>query len=134
MRCPKCNKVIKKTDSTCKFCNATLQPSSIIKTQVVVKTVENKANKWIVLGIGVLAFIVLLETSFIIWYFFIKEPLNDTKYKIESYNYSMELPYETSAVGEDIIFDNLIINISKKYEILTLDNNYSIYNGKKVIK
>ena len=134
MRCPKCNKVIKKTDSTCKFCNATLQPSSIIKTQVVVKTVENKANKWIVLGIGVLAFIVLLETSFIIWYFFIKEPLNDTKYKIESYNYSMELPYETSAVGEDIIFDNLIINISKKYEILTLDNSYSIYNGKKVIK
>ena len=134
MRCPKCNKVIKKTDSTCKFCNATLQPSSIIKTQVVVKTVENKANKWIVLGIGVLAFIVLLETSFIIWYFFIKEPLNDTKYKIESYNYSMELPYETSAVGEDIVFDNLIINISKKYEILTLDNNYSIYNGKKVIK
>lgn len=134
MRCPKCNKVIKKTDSTCKFCNATLQPSSIIKTQVVVKTVENKANKWIVLGIGVLAFIVLLETSFIIWYFFIKEPLNDTKYKIESYNYSMELPYETSAVGEDILFDNLIINISKKYEILTLDNNYSIYNGKKVIK
>ena len=134
MRCPKCNKVIKKTDSTCKFCNATLQPSSIIKTQVVVKTIENRANKWIVLGIGVLAFIVLLETSFIIWYFFIKEPLNDTKYKIESYNYSMELPYETSAVGEDIVFDNLIINISKKYEILTLDNNYSIYNGKKVIK
>lgn len=134
MRCPKCNKVIKKTDSTCKFCDATLQPSSIIKTQVVVKTVENKANKWIVLGIGVLAFIVLLETSFIIWYFFIKEPLNDTKYKIESYNYSMELPYETSAVGEDIVFDNLIINISKKYEILTLDNSYSIYNGKKVIK
>ena len=61
MKCPKCNKIIKKTDTSCKFCNATLTPNTIIKTQVVLKTVENKANKWLILGIGVLSFIVVLE-------------------------------------------------------------------------
>ncbi len=132
MRCPKCNKVIKKTDSSCRFCNATLQPNTIIKTQVVLKTVENKANKWLILTVGILSFFVLLETTFIIWYFYIKEPINNTKNIIEDYNYSANLPFDVFFTNEDIFFDDLIINVSNKYKIITLDNQYSIHNGKKV--
>ena len=137
MKCPNCNKVIKKTDATCRFCNVEINPikeKEIIKTQVIYKTVENKANKWLILVIGILSFIVLLETTFNIWYFFIKEPIDNTKYKIESYNYTSNLPFEIYKTNEDISFDNLIINISNKYKIIKLDNQYSIYNGKDVIK
>lgn len=135
MKCPNCNKVIKKTDTTCRFCNVKIEKEKpIIKTQVIVKTVESKANKWLLLVIGILSFVVVLESSYIVWYFFIKEPEDNTKNQIESYNYVSTLPFETYQTNEDIDFDDLIINISKKYEIIKLDNKYSLYNGKSVIK
>ena len=137
MKCPSCNKVIKKTDTSCRFCNVKLEPKiekPIKKAKIIYIPKENKANKWLILATGILSFIIIFETAFIIWYFYIKEPINDTKYKIESYNYISKLPFDIYSTNEDILFDNLVINISSKYEILKLENKYSIYDGQKVIK
>ena len=134
MKCPNCNKVIKKTDTTCRFCNVELEPKTEVKTQIIYKTVENNANKWLILVIGILSFIVILETTFNIWYFFIKEPIDNTKYQIESYNYIPKLPFSIYRTNEDISFDDLIINISSKYKLITLDNQYSKNKKKKVIQ
>ena len=134
MKCPKCNKVIKKTDETCKYCGVTIDNKQNIKTQIIYKTVENSANKWLILGIGILSFLVVIETSFIVWYFLINKPIKDTKTKIENYNYVATLPYDIYKPGEEIEFDDLLINVSKNYEIFTLDNVYSIYYGRNIIK
>ncbi len=137
MKCPKCNKVIKKTDKNCRFCGVEFENNkekTIIKTQIIYKTIENKANKWLILIIGVLSFLIILESSFMIWYFFINKPIIDNKKIIEDYNYKEILPYEIYNTNEQFEFDNLKISILDKFEIFKLDNTYSIYNGKNIIK
>ena len=137
MKCPSCNKIIKKTDKTCKFCGNNIDTnieSPVIKTKIIYRTIECKANKWLILLIGILSFILLLETSFNIWYFFIKEPIDDSIRKIEAFNYNVELPFEIENTNNEFEFDGLKIKISSKYSIINLDNQYSIYNGRKVIK
>ena len=137
MKCPSCNKIIRKTDKNCKFCGIKIESNNIrevIKTEIVYKEVENKVNKWLVFFVGLLSFILIIETSFNIWYFFIKEPHDDIKYQITSFNYKVKYPYDIVNTNEDFEFDDLILNVSNKYSILALDNKYSIYDGQKVIK
>ena len=75
-----------------------------------------------------------METSFIIWFFFVKEPIHNNRLDIESFDYTPNLPYEINNIEKDFEFDDLIIKISGKYELIKLDNQYSIYNGKNILK
>lgn len=137
MKCPSCNKVIKKTDKSCKYCGVDINPINekiVTKTKIIYKNIESNINKWLILGIGILSFIVIIETSFLIWFCFIKEPEINTKYQIESYNYMLNLPFSIKNINEEFEFDDLNIKVSNKYELLKLENQYSIYNGRNVIK
>ena len=134
MKCPSCNKIIKKTDKDCRFCGASFEEKPKVITRTVYITVENKVNKWLILTIGLLAFLIVVETSFNAWYFFVKKPSNDNKLKITTFDYTLKLPYNIKNIDEEFFFDNLSISVSKKYKIIKLDNPYSIYNGKEVIQ
>lgn len=137
MKCPSCNKIIKKTDKNCKFCGIEIENNiekPIVKTQIIYRTVESTANKWLILIIGLLSFILILETSFNVWYFFVKAPLDDSKDKIKKYDYVLKFPFDIEKTNNSFEFDNLKIQVSNKYKIIKLDNQYSIYNGKNVIK
>ena len=137
MRCPSCNKVIKKTDISCRFCGVDInkkEEKTIIKTKIIYKEIENNANKWLILGVGILSFIIILETSFLIWFIFVKEPKRNIRLDIESYDYRPNLPYEINKTDKTFEFDDLDIRISNKFEIIKLENLYSIYNGRNVIK
>lgn len=137
MKCPSCNKIIKKTDKNCKFCGIEIENNvekPIIKTQIIYRTVESKANKWLILIIGLLSFILILETAFNVWYFFVKAPLDDSKDKTKKFNYVLQFPFDIEKTNNSFEFDNLKIQVSNKFKIIELDNQYSIYNGKKVIK
>ena len=137
MKCPSCNKVIKKTDLVCKFCGVDIESNKekvIIEEHYIYKTVESKANKWLILIIGLLSFIVVLETSYNIWFYFVKEPAENDVYLIKNYDYNMHIPFDIKKTNEEFSFDDLTINISNKYQIIKLDNIYSPHNGKNVLK
>lgn len=132
MKCPKCNKIIKKTDNSCRFCGEILKEEKVIE-RIVYQTVESKANKWLILSVGILSFLVLIETSFIIYYFLL---YNHDKKIIEKeivYVQKEEIPLKNYNTNEYFIFDNLEVMISDKYEFTILDNKYSPYNGKEVV-
>lgn len=134
MKCPSCNKIIKKTDKDCRFCGASFEEKPKVITRTVYITVENKVNKWLILGIGLLAFLIVIETSFTAWYFLVKKPANENKLKVTTFDYTLKLPFDVYKTNEDFSFDNLSITVSKNYKIVKLDNPYSIYNGKDVIQ
>ena len=49
MKCPKCNKVIKKTDEICHYCGEKLSEEKVVE-RIIYQTIESKANKWLVLS------------------------------------------------------------------------------------
>ena len=129
MKCINCKKTISKDDTFCRFCGKENQ-----NVKIVYKEIERKNNKWLIVTLGITVFLLLLESSFNIWYFFIKENNLNIEKQISSFDYSPNFTFNTYKVMEEFSFDNLEITIDKNYEILTLDNPYSIYNGKKIIK
>lgn len=135
MKCPSCNKTINKSDNNCRFCGINLNnKNEKVVTQVVIKNVESKANKWLVLAVGLLSFLLILETAFNIWYFLALKPKNDYRLKITTFDYRADLPFETFFKDDSFEFDNLSIELLSDYKILKLENNYSIYNGRNVLK
>ena len=129
MKCPNCNKIIKKTDEICHFCNKKVKPNEIVKTQVIYQVMESPLNKWLILSIVILSFITLLETSLGVWYFFFREDVSNHVPIIKV----LESPIKKYNIDETFEFDNLEITIKKDYIITILENKFSTYNGKEVI-
>lgn len=127
MRCPNCNKVIKKTDTRCRFCNEKISQ----KEKEIKKTNEKKIidNKLLIYSIIILYVLVL--SQYVVNYINLKNQekniiilpaLPDLK-SIKSYR-----------GNETFTFDNLEITVGNNYSFTTLNNKYSRYNGRKVIK
>ena len=129
MKCPNCNKIIKKTDEICHFCNKKVKPNEIVKTQIIYQVMESPSNKWLILSIGILSFISLIETSFGIWYFFFRENKSSSIPIIKV----LASPIKKNDIEETFEFDNLEITIKKDYLITILENKFSSFNGKEVI-
>ena len=127
MKCINCNKTISKEDNFCRFCGKDYEKK-------VFKEHEKKNSKWLILFLGITSFLLIIETSFNIWYFFIREDKTYSEKEISSFDYIPKFSFNSYDVGETFIFDNLEITIKKNYEIIILDNPYSIYNGQKIIK
>ena len=134
MKCPNCNKIIKKKDTVCRFCQKEINNNEPInepiKTRIIYQVIEAPSTKWLVLTLGILSFITLIETSFGIWYFFFKEK-NDTH--DAPYIKVLKTPIKKFEIDTPFEFDDLEITIKKEYYITKLENKYSIYNGKDVI-
>lgn len=136
MKCPKCNKIIKNSSASCKYCGLKIEKNN---DKIVYKIVEKETNKWLILGISILAFIILLETTFVFWYLIVKKQDDVLNVKIIEDN-KAEIPNIENVrvnnyyLGESFIFDGFRLSISSNYTIEKLDNKYSIYNGKDVIK
>jgi len=129
MKCRNCNKIINKDDTFCRFCGI-----ENIGIKIVYKEIEKKNSKWLILLFGIISFLLLIESSFNIWYFFIKEDNSNIENKIKSFDYKPYFTFDLYETDESFIFDNLEITINKDYQIITLDNPYSIYNGRIIIK
>lgn len=142
MKCPSCKKIIRKTDESCKYCGVKIEhleedprKEEKVVNQVIYQIIEPKANKWLVFSVGVLSFLVLLESSFNIWYFFIKE---DNIVKEEPVNVTIpemkQIPINNYNLDEKFVFDGFELTIHSNYSLEILENKYSPYNGKEVIK
>ena len=137
MKCPNCSKIIKKTDTSCRFCGNKIE---IIKEEpvnkVVYQVVESKVNKWLVFSVGILSFLVLLETSFGVWYFLTKDDNKSKKDELTPNDIPItkQLPVNNYYPEETFVFEGFELNFSKNYSFEILDNKYSTYNGKDVIK
>ena len=129
MKCRNCNKIINKDDIFCRFCG--IENKGI---KIVYKEIEKKNSKWFILLFGIISFLLLIESSFNIWYFYIREDINSIEKEIDSFDYIPKFNFEIHDIEEPFIFDNLEITIKRDYQIITLDNQYSIYNGRKIIK
>ena len=129
MKCPNCNKVIKKTDKTCHFCGKDVKKEEIVTTRIIYQMIESPSNKWLILTVGILSFIILIETSLGIWYIFFRENNINISPNIKI----IKTPIKRYFANETFTFDNLEITFSNKYEITKLENKYSTYDGKEVI-
>lgn len=129
MKCRNCNKIINKDDVFCRYCGIENQDIKIIY-----KEIEKKNSKWLILFFGIIAFLLLIESSFNIWYFFIRKDNSNIEKEIISFNYKPYFSFSVLDQGKTFTFDNLKITVMNNYEIIKLDNPYSIYNGRNIIK
>ncbi len=136
MRCPRCKRKIKKSSNYCPICGKKI----IIETNL-----ENnyKKNNIYLIIIGILLLVVFLETYFLVMNY------TDKKYKvIDDLDVTCECDNEDEndikddetienqvyAFNETFSFDNYEISINDDYSFEVIDNEYSDYNGKTVVK
>jgi hypothetical protein len=139
MKCPSCHKTIKKNDKKCKFCGKKFETEKKKKEErIVYRTVESN-NKWLIVLTILMAIFMLIQSSFMIWYIVKKDNNNVMNVKvIEKEQIPIPsvdtIPIYNYLLGESFVFDGFNITIHDKYSIVKIDNKYSTYNGKEVIK
>ncbi len=139
MKCPNCHKTIKKSDKQCKYCGKKFEVEKRKKEEkIIYKTVESN-NKWLIIFVIITGLFLIIQSSFMIWYIVKKDNNNIMTVKvIEKEQIPIPsvdtIPVYNYYLGESFIFEGFQIKIHDKYYITKIDNKYSTYNGKEVIK
>ncbi len=93
--------------------------------------VEKKKNGLLLFLVIIISIACITQTSLFIWYFFIKDDNKVNSNDIEE-NISDKDNYY--GMGETFEFDDLEITVGNKYTLLRVDNIYSNYNKKVVVR
>lgn len=133
MKCPRCKRKIGNNDKVCKYCHAHINNRTISKNKN--KNIRYKTNRWLVFTIVILTLIILIESSFGIWYIFsINDIIKNKSEKIIYIESKNDTPIKEYNMNESFIFDNLKITVKNNYSFVKLKNEYSKYNGRNVVK
>ena len=140
MKCPSCHKTIKKNDKSCRFCGKKFEYERKKKDEKkVYKVVESNSNKWLIILILIITLFLLIQSSLMFWYIVKKDNNDVMNVKVIEKEQipipSVEtIPVYNYFLGESFVFEGFQITIHDKFSIVRIDNKYSTYNGKAVIK
>ena len=90
---------------------------------------NSKKNNLILFLIVIISLAVILQTSLTVWYFFFKDNKDSS---INTKDNTIDDNY--FGLGEKFTFDDLEITVGNRYTLLRLDNQYSSYNNKIVVR
>ncbi len=127
MKCPRCQSKLRRNENYCHICG-----KKIVKSKAE-KEIYNKNLLLIIIGILVL--IIFLETYFLFWNY--NKSQNEKPVKCEKEietEEKVEDVIKNYGFGEKFVFDNFEIVINDNYTIETMENEYSDYNEKMIVR